>query len=288
MPESPSQDSARTTYLGLRLAMPILVLLLGIGIAVRFMATGCVQPSISAYYYTPLRSLFVATLCAIGTCLIIYRGRNDRENAFLNVSGVMAFVVAFEPTEIGASPCDLSNTPIDQEVFDATRNNVLALLGAGVVAMIVAGGLAVWSSKSPAGRPRASSKAGGGPIVGALGLAVPIVLIGTLFFTDFDVFVVWAHLAAAVTLFVGVVAVVILSCLDGTAPGWSRTVYIGLAVAMALAAGLLLTNLPSRVFWAESLLILLFALYWVTQTIDLELRQVGPARGRLAEDRVLH
>lgn len=264
---APTDQDTRSTYLGLRLAMPILVLLLGIAVVTRTAQTGCWQPSISASYYTPLRSLFVAVLCAIGTCLIVYRAGDDRENGLLNVSGFMAFVVAFEPTEIGANPCDGTNLPTDLEIAVATRIDVTALLGAGAVAVVAAAVLAVWV------RTRFAS------LLGALGLAVPIVVVALVVAVDFPFFQVWGHLAAAVVLFGAIVVVVALNALDRSTPGWARAGYAGLVVGMAVGASLLVTSLENRVFLAEAVLIGLFAVYWVLQTIDIEARRRAQAAG---------
>ncbi|MEJ2866429.1 hypothetical protein WCD74_01545 [Actinomycetospora sp. OC33-EN08] len=287
---SPTQDDPRATYLGLRLAMPVLVLLLAVGIGARFAATGCLQPSISAYFYSPLRSLFVAALCAIGTCLIIYRGRSDRENALLNLSGVMAFVVAFEPTEIGPGPCEFATAPEQDEILEATYTNVLALIVVGLVAVLVAAGLAVWTGVRmvrPSGSPPPTSPDdSSASVIGALGVAIPIVLVAVFFFADFEFFTVWAHLGAAVLLFVGVVAVVLLNCFDDATSARAKRVYALLAVGMAAAASLLFVDFRTHVFWTESLLIALFAVYWVVQTVDLERRRPTPPQDRGVEDLV--
>lgn len=74
------EESIDQTYAGLRLAMVFLIVLLFIAVAFQIKSAGCLQSSISAYYYTPVRPVFVAALCAIGTCLIIYRRRTNPEN----------------------------------------------------------------------------------------------------------------------------------------------------------------------------------------------------------------
>ncbi|MCD2187878.1 hypothetical protein [Actinomycetospora soli] len=256
-----NDEEARATYLGLRLAMPVLVLLLGIAVVTRGVETGCWQPSISASYYSPLRSLFVAVLCAIGTCLIVYRARDPRENGLLNVSGFVAFIVAFEPTEIGANPCDATNLPTDLEIAVATRVDVIALLGAGAVAVVAASLLALW-----VGRTSAS-------LLGALGLAVPIVVVALVVAIDFTFFQAWGHLAAAFVLFGAIVVVVALKALDKTNSPWARSCYAGLVVGMAIGALLIFGSFETAVFWAEAVLIGLFAVYWIVQTIDLERRR---------------
>ena len=60
--------------------------------------------SISAFYYTPARSLFVGTLVAIGVALVAYRGYTRGENLLLNAAGALAIVAALFPTVDPAVP----------------------------------------------------------------------------------------------------------------------------------------------------------------------------------------
>lgn len=56
------------------------------------------QDSISAFYYTPARGLFVGVVVAIGVALMAYRGYTRGENLLLNGAGALAIVVALIPT----------------------------------------------------------------------------------------------------------------------------------------------------------------------------------------------
>lgn len=62
------------------------------------------RDSLSAFYYSPARGLFVGTLVAIGVALIAYRGYTRGENWLLNAAGTLAIVVALFPTEDPAVP----------------------------------------------------------------------------------------------------------------------------------------------------------------------------------------
>ncbi|WP_238529224.1 hypothetical protein [Dietzia alimentaria] len=89
------------TYFVLRLVIaggalalpPALLVWAGIDPAVDFVN------SISAFYYTPARGLFVGTLVAIGVALVAYRGYTRGENRLLNAAGTLAIVAALFPTE---------------------------------------------------------------------------------------------------------------------------------------------------------------------------------------------
>lgn len=61
----------------------------------------CWGESISGYYYTPSRNVFVGALVVIGVSLIAIKGSTDREDVLLNLAGVLAPIVAFVPTTLG-------------------------------------------------------------------------------------------------------------------------------------------------------------------------------------------
>src|SRR6478752_5187295 len=93
------------TYRYLRGAMisMLLMLLLSVGYQWWWETGGsCWLGSISAYYYTPARTVFVGSLCALGACLIAYKGHSPEEDVLLNFSGFMAIVVAVVAVIIAA------------------------------------------------------------------------------------------------------------------------------------------------------------------------------------------
>ncbi|OWY63029.1 hypothetical protein B7486_55270, partial [cyanobacterium TDX16] len=53
----------------------------------------CFQTSISAYYYTPVRAVFVGCLLAVGLALIVIKGRTALEDTCLNSAGMLAPLV---------------------------------------------------------------------------------------------------------------------------------------------------------------------------------------------------
>ena len=67
--------------------------------------------SISAYYYTGMRDIFVGTLSAIGVFLFCYRGPNTQDNVLTNIAGVSAIAIGLLPTEPGYHPLILKNFP---------------------------------------------------------------------------------------------------------------------------------------------------------------------------------
>ena len=92
-----SQDAIKTDRY-LRIGMIGAVVLLAASIAIERSKVDCWQTSISAYYYTPVRAIFVGTMIAVDLALIVYKGRSGREAVCLNYAGMLAPAVARVPT----------------------------------------------------------------------------------------------------------------------------------------------------------------------------------------------
>ena len=54
--------------------------------------------SLSAFYYTHMRNLFVGAMCALGIFFAAYRGYSKWDNRFTNVAGLAAICIALFPT----------------------------------------------------------------------------------------------------------------------------------------------------------------------------------------------
>jgi hypothetical protein len=99
MPRTP-QDTLVHSYLFLRRAIGL------IGLALPFVLIlgksaidgGGLLNSVSAYYYTDLRDVFVGSMCAIGAFLLSYRGYGTLDDLVGNIAAVAAFGVALCPT----------------------------------------------------------------------------------------------------------------------------------------------------------------------------------------------
>lgn len=149
------------TYRYLRIGMLGAVVLLAASILVERSKVDCWQTSISAYYYTPVRAIFVGALMVIGFALIVYKGRTARQDRFLNGAGMLAPVVAVVPTtdvgvcwSIAPRPLPIEGDGLAPWVVTNVDNNVAALLIAGAVALVAAAAIAVSTGKAPAGRSR--------------------------------------------------------------------------------------------------------------------------------------
>lgn len=92
----------------LGMSLPIVLILGGILDQPRMdVAIGQIEPTISDFYHTTYRDIFVGTLCAIGVFLISYRGYRREKGDWIDddwlatTAGIGAFGVAFFPNEGG-------------------------------------------------------------------------------------------------------------------------------------------------------------------------------------------
>ena len=101
-------DSLVLSYLGLRKAIGVLGLALPFVLAVGGMLLDGpgIQASISNYYYTGMRNVFVGTLCAIGVFLLSYRGYERTDDIAGDIACVLSVGVAFFPTTPAGTPSD--------------------------------------------------------------------------------------------------------------------------------------------------------------------------------------
>ena len=69
------------------IAFPIILWLIGLKFGVPL------QGSISAYYHTPMRNVFVGILFAIGASLFLYKGYGTTEDFVLDAAGILALCI---------------------------------------------------------------------------------------------------------------------------------------------------------------------------------------------------
>jgi hypothetical protein len=96
-----SEDGLVVSYLTLRKAVGILGIALPVLLAVGCLVVGqCdgLEPTISDYYGTPMRDLFVGLLFAIGLFLFSYRGYDRRDEVAGKLACCFAIGVALFPT----------------------------------------------------------------------------------------------------------------------------------------------------------------------------------------------
>lgn len=260
--------SAIKTLNYLRVAIVVLVagLFLAIGYEWVIAPGRCFQESISAYYYTPVRGYFVAALLGIGVCLFCVRGNTDDEDGLLNLAGMFAPLVALVPTPSRGDCASVLGTKDGLE--EQVANNVFALLCVGSVGLIIIAVMTV---------PRRGQL----PLHAKLGYATAAVVwiaMGIFYAFDLEGFVGAAHYAAAVPMFVCIVAVVFVNAFGykkktRATTSVLRNRYAAVAVAMIVTS--VLVGLGALLGWKHAVivievdLIVLFAVFWIIQTVEL-------------------
>ncbi|WP_392542136.1 hypothetical protein [Oryzobacter telluris] len=275
MEQDPALAAVRT-YGYLRLALAGLVLLLFASVALEFSATGydCLQTSISAYWHTPARAVFVGVLVTMGVCLVALKGNTPGEDVALNFAGMLAPGVAFIPT---SDPGSCSSVPIQvSDVAPAVSNNMRALFVLGAVALAIG----IWSARRAGG----ANGIRRGDLVGILVAGAVMGGGAAWFFVARDSFVAHGHDVAAIPMFLAIVVAVWLNGRDvdravaqGSMPSTAARyvpVYRAIATAMLVTLGItvaaaLLSPWEHLVLWVEVVLILLFAAFWLVQTKEL-------------------
>lgn len=264
----PHGEAVLSTYRYLRLATIVVVLMLGAAVVAQRLQSSCWQSSISAYYFTAAHSVFVASLCAVGACLIVYHGNSDTEDVVLNYSGFLAFIVAMVPTdrELVCGPIGL---PAAYDVSPGVRNNVWAVLIAGVVAEALR--LALLRGT---GRPAPSRWARLATVLGWLVIGAGFLA----FLGASQAFEQYGHTTAAVVMFVGIIAIVLINAWSARAadqPSAYVGTYQGIAAVMAVTIGVIIVIRMAIPAWrhlvivVEVVLILAFVAFWLVQTKEL-------------------
>jgi hypothetical protein len=95
-----AKDPVVLSYLALRRAVGVVALGLPFALAIPWwVLRHIVEGSISDYYYTGMRNLFVGSLCAISMFMLCCRGYDRKDEIAGLFSSLCALCVAFLPTE---------------------------------------------------------------------------------------------------------------------------------------------------------------------------------------------
>ncbi len=290
---------ALRTYRFLRLGVVGVIALLAVSLWKEYDRAGnCLQGSISAYYYTPVRSVFVGALVTLGLVMVALWGKSLWEDNLFNLAGILAPVVAFVPTA-ETNKCGLRDpagakvrTQAEQEALieashTAVSNNLFAYLA--VIALMLAGLLIIGIVGQLRARPSRGGSTASTPWTSAAAhppaywipwaTAFALWAFGVYKFSQdrswiFD----RAHMYSAIVLFVLIVGAIVAIAVDKLrgegGRGGSRDrrwalAYGTLSVVMALGAvvvRLLADTHPT--FWVEAWMVFWLAVFWVLQTWD--------------------
>lgn len=264
--------AALDTYRYLRGGMAVMIVLLGAAVVAERVGADCWQTTISDYYYTSAHAVFIASLCAVGAMLIVYKGSNATEDVLLNFAGTLAFVVAMVPTTRPDLLC--GPTPL-VAVDEAAVRNVWAVIVALVVSRVASWWMYRRTGTTRERPPLATAATWLQRVV--LGVGVVTLVAAPEWFRAN------AHGVAAVAMFASIIATVLITAFvtgnqDQTKCPQRRryqAAYRAIAAAMALALGaavvlhLVLDGFNHAIIVIEAALILLFGAYWLVQTVEL-------------------
>ena len=228
----------------------------------------CWQGSISAYFYTPVQSVFVAALVVIGVGLVAIKGSTDWEDVLLNLAGVLAAIVAFVPTSpptrlVLVDRRSLSPTPSRSSTTTSWRSP-----SAGAAAMLIAYVVAKLTRSMTI--QTVDRKTRFGLLTGLAILAVGLVW----YFRFRDNFLAHAHGGAAAAMFFVVGVVIALNALRNRRRGGPWKLYAvspwrwSSSVVVALVGKVIDGDWRHQILVLEMLELTAFAIYWVAQTFE--------------------
>lgn len=276
---SPSTSLERT-YRYLRLSLVGVVVLISVALWSEWMTEGPLG-SVSASYYTPAGAIFVGGVFAVALALLALSGHSFGQVS-LDLAAIVAPLIAIVPAPVfsGDLPgavavdCGAAIEPCVPIAFvPAVHNGMTALVATAVVGWVAALVLAAVQ--------RTFSRR----TVWSLVVTGAIITVVTLWWRLApDAFLRAGHVVAAASFFAFIAVAALASALDaGRADrrGY-RAVYLGIAIGIIVVLAALLAViivgffgvvLPepggvTAVFAGEAVALLLFAAFWVVQTIE--------------------
>lgn len=271
---------ARKTYRHLRISLVVAAFALAVSVGYEHFTSAarwnelCWQGSISAYYWTPVHSVFVGALIAIGLSMIVMTTYGPYENMFLNLAGMMAPLVALIPPDRPGS-CAPTHA-IDLSIgFDVANNSFAFFLG-GAAALATTLTIVSIAHKRPSIGDGAKAKAWG------IQITILAAVLGGLAIWHFiikDGFTSFAHPTSAVLMFVFIFIVVVINSHKITVSHTYRVLYRTVQWFM-VGSVLLLLSIKGIVSLAhhtwdhyilliEIAMIVAFAAFWTLQTTEL-------------------
>ena len=269
-----ASTSTQRTYRYLRLSIVGAVVLLFVALTITITRFGPML-SVSAAIYTPARNIFVGSIFAVALALIALSGRSLSQ-ALLDYAAIAAALIAIVPAPL--EPGQLPPSEAD-----------LAGVEVGLLALLIVGGVAVIATVVGALAQRTLTVAVGAGIAVAGAILIAVALWWLLAPASF---LAWGHIVAAFTFFALIAAVSGLAAwtvdetsddADAAARRMYRGLYVVIAVGILITLALLIvvilldlqgvdlveaTGVP-LVFIGEAAALLLFAAFWLIQTIEL-------------------
>jgi len=278
-PPTPLSLPALQLFRWLRLAAAFLTAIMLVSVVLALVeSNGCLQTSISAYYYTSAKQLYVGTTLGTGICLLFMPGSNQWETVLLRLAGVATVVVALVPTS-HVNNCSVIGTGLaPQSDTGLTSRSDIAGLEADVVntvtVLLVVGLMVALTSLAAIAAQWHQRRNRRGLAITCGWLAV-LLVVGALFRTERGAFLEGAHFWAQVIAVLAIIAVVLLNARETR-----RRNDVYRASAYATVAALMIGAVISAPFanqWLEGPGLVLselaflsaFVSFWIVQAFEL-------------------
>ncbi|WP_230671614.1 hypothetical protein [Rathayibacter sp. Leaf248] len=272
--------SSLRTHRYVRVSLCAAVLLLGVAVLWHLVAVGPLR-SISAAYYTPVRSVFVGALFAVAVGLVVLAGRSLRRYLLL-LGGMTAPLIALVPVPLRSDElARLTGAGCPEGVVRCLPPGATDEIAAGMLAYLVVAGAVLVASTVFLALDRALDRGALVKVAIAAALLAALAVCATT-----PVFAAVAHYAAAAVFFLLMAAVAAVHAhavrSEGVrGPGTPRGYSIVYAVLAALLAGidLALVALVASgtgeallgkqwLLLVEAAALALFTAFWVLQTVE--------------------
>ena len=273
--------SLQRTYRNLRIAIAGTVVLIAVAVWVAGRSIG-VLSSISAYFYTDSRGLFVAALVAAGVSILALSGYGV-QRALLDAAGLIAPLIAILPT-----PISNSTVPgLTDACPDANRcvpASAVPAIDAGVTTYVIVAVLGILAAALVTALRSRTEQVDARSVVPSFVVAVVVVALVAGLWWGAPAFLLAAgHVAAAAAFFALIAAVAVANVFSrprptDRMPGRTlKITYLVIAAAMVvdlivllvlIAIGVPEGTMPPPVFVGEFILLGLFFVFWVLQTVQ--------------------
>ncbi|MET4001450.1 MULTISPECIES: hypothetical protein [Arthrobacter] len=272
-PNLTDQASLQRTYRYLRLGVGGTVVLIFVAVAVAMVQVG-VLSSVSAYFYTPARTVFVGALIAASLGLLAISG-TGLERALLVAAGLLAPLIALVPTPLipGSVPgiaidCVPGNSCVPSAYRPDVANGISTYLVVSVVMVVAA--FFIFKGRNHEFQAVRSS------LLAASGL---LLLVALMWVLAREAFLQYTHVTAAIVFFLAIGTVAVAKAFEhhhGIRPTkeYQRLYWLIAAgflldavVAIAVISGGWLEALAvPPVLVCELVALALFLLYWILQS----------------------
>jgi len=261
------------TYRDVRVGMVVIMILLFASVVIEQLTATCWQLAISAYYYTSAHSIVIASLLALGTLFIVYKGSSDTEDALLTLAGVCALIAAMVPQGRPGMLCGRDDLP--PQFQPAIQPNVWAVVIALVLGWLIMLVLHLRTHSQQKKSPIGTLATGFFWLVMALGLFALVVVP--------DWFNENAHGIAGLLMLSSFIVTVFVTAYvtskedDSKAPHrrayecfyWSVAILMLVTLIIIVLLHLAFPAWTHWTLWFEAGLIFEFAGYWAVQTGEL-------------------